>query len=59
MGHIPRIFACMKSKRDVIPKSCVQVALVLADSTVSRLSFLCHICSVVCVVCVWCSMCNG
>jgi len=52
MGHIPRIFACMKSKRDVIPKSCVQVALVLADSTVSRLSVLCHVCSVVCVVCV-------
>ena len=35
MGHIPRIFACMKSKNDSIPMSCVQVALVLADSTVS------------------------
>ena len=35
MGHIPRIFACMKSKNDAIPMSCVQVALVLADSTVS------------------------
>ena len=37
MGHIPRIFACMKSKNDAIPMSCVQVALVLADSTVSTL----------------------
>jgi len=37
MGHIPRIFACMKSKNDAIPKSCVQVALVLADSSVSCL----------------------
>ena len=35
MGHIPRIFACMKSKNDAVPMSCVQVALVLADSTVS------------------------
>ncbi|XP_065888581.1 dnaJ homolog subfamily C member 13-like [Dysidea avara] len=32
MGHIPCIFACMKSKNDSIPKSCVQVALVPADS---------------------------
>ena len=44
MGHIPRIFACMKSKNDAIPMSCVQVALVLADSTVSILYsvILCH-----------------
>ena len=35
MGHIPRIFACMKSKNNAVPMSCVQVALVLADSTVS------------------------
>ena len=34
MGHIPRIFACMKSKNEAVPMSCVQVALVLADSTV-------------------------
>ena len=40
MGHIPRMFACMKSKNDAIPMSCVQVALVLADSTVSILYYV-------------------
>jgi len=50
MGHIPRIFACMKSKNDAIPKSCVHVALVLADSTVSSLLVLC---SSMCLV--WCA----
>lgn len=35
LGHIPRIFARMKASNDAIPKACVQVVHVLADSDVS------------------------
>ena len=35
LGHIPRILACMKVSHDVIPKSCLQVVHILADSEVT------------------------
>lgn len=36
LGHIPRILARMKASNDAIPKSCVQVINVLAESEVSE-----------------------
>ena len=34
LGHIPRILARMKASNEAIPKSCVQVINVLAESEV-------------------------
>jgi len=44
LGHIPRIFARMKASNDAIPKACVQVIHVLADSDVSCKIVKVHIC---------------
>ncbi len=35
LGHIPRILARMKAENDAIPKACLQVTHILADSEVS------------------------
>ena len=34
LGHIPRILARMKASNDAIPKACMQVINVLAESEV-------------------------
>lgn len=42
LGHIPRILARMKANNDAIPKSCLQVINVLAESEVGHV-MLCDV----------------
>lgn len=42
LGHIPRILARMKANNDVVPKACLQVVNVLAESEVGHV-MLCDV----------------